>query len=163
MSDTTRNDALTSQLAGCSDALHLVLVDELSRNLETELAAVRQDRDAVLQSIEAQRKVFKEDSDMLEKRLSKAVCELAAVRQERDKLIAATSMGEKGMLARIEALQSERDKARRQVEAIIAVVADNLCPPNSPCVLKGEDRCIKCWSTWDEKHANAKPASAGEG
>ncbi len=41
MSDTPRNDKLTAQAVGCSDALHLVLVDELSRNLERELAEVR--------------------------------------------------------------------------------------------------------------------------
>jgi len=43
MSDTPRNDKLTDQTVGCSDALHLVLVDELSRNLERELAAVTQE------------------------------------------------------------------------------------------------------------------------
>jgi hypothetical protein len=41
MSDTPRNDKLTGQAVGCSDALHLVLVDELSRNLERELAEAR--------------------------------------------------------------------------------------------------------------------------
>jgi hypothetical protein len=82
MSDTPRNDKLTDQAVGCSDALHLVLVDELSRNLERELA-----------------------------------------------------------------------EARRQVATIIEVVANDLCPPNTPCVLKGEDRCIKCWSAWAAQQA----------
>jgi len=43
MSDTPRNNKLTYQAVGCSDALHLLLVDELSRNLERELAAVTQE------------------------------------------------------------------------------------------------------------------------
>ncbi len=43
MNDTPMNDKLTAQAVGCSDALHLVLVDELSRTLECELAAVKQE------------------------------------------------------------------------------------------------------------------------
>ena len=39
MSDTPRNDKLTNLCAGCSDALHLILIDELSRKLESELTA----------------------------------------------------------------------------------------------------------------------------
>jgi chromosome segregation ATPase len=44
--------------------------------------------------------------------------ELAAVTQERDKLLSAATMGEKGMLARIDALQSALVDERRQVEVI---------------------------------------------
>ena len=51
MSDP-RNDKLTDQTGGCSDALHLVLLDELSRNLERELAAVTQERDSLRTALE---------------------------------------------------------------------------------------------------------------
>ena len=68
-----------------------------------------------------------------------------------------TDNGENGMLARIDALQSalvdELAEARRHVEAIIGVIAPNLCPPNTPCFLNGEHRCIKCWSAWAAQQA----------
>jgi hypothetical protein len=50
MSDTPRNDSLTSQLAGCSAALHFVLVDELSRKLERELAEARRQVEALVKA-----------------------------------------------------------------------------------------------------------------
>ena len=78
MSDP-RNDKLTDQTGGCSAALLLVLLAELSRTLERELAKVT---------------------------------------QERDSLLSAATMGEKGMLARIDALQSALVEARRQAEVI---------------------------------------------
>ena len=42
----------------------------------------------------------------------------------------------------------ELAEARRQVEKIIGAVAGSLCTPYTDCVLKGEDRCVKCWRAW---------------
>ena len=55
--------------------------------------------------------------------------------------------------AQMRYLECERDEARRQVDAIIGVIAPNLCPPNNPCFLNGEHRCIKCWSAWAAQQA----------
>lgn len=53
MSDTPRNDELNRQTAGYTNARHLVLVDELSRKLERELAAMTKDRDALRREVAA--------------------------------------------------------------------------------------------------------------
>ena len=47
----------------------------------------------------------------------------------------------------------ELAEARRQVEKIIGAVSDYLCPPYMKCVLKGKDRCAKCWRAWAAKQA----------
>ena len=55
--------------------------------------------------------------------------------------------------AELAAVTQERDDARRQVEKIIGAVAGRLCTPYTDCVLKGEDRCVKCWRAWAAKQA----------
>jgi len=105
MSDTPRTDAQAAHceklcaemgwVAACRAVLHMAYWSEIMeararRNghiawgMRRELAAMRD-------SIEAQRKVFREDSESLEDRLNKAVCDLAEERRQVEVLAAACS------------------------------------------------------------------------
>ena len=100
MSDTPRTDGKIAKCLGLCEAEACGEYVRLCRTLERELA-------------DTFRSVGVAADDY--NRLSE---ELAAVTQERDKLLSAATMGEKGMLARIDALQSALVEARRQAEVI---------------------------------------------
>ncbi len=114
--------------------------------------------------------------------LTAATARAEKAEADRDKLLSAASMGEKGMLARIEALQSElaeknrktiseselnelregwikvpaieRDLAdsRRQVEALCVLIAKVDDCPHFGPCTHDDD-CVACWREWSAEEA----------
>jgi chromosome segregation ATPase len=82
VSDTPRNDKLTNQTAGCSDALHLVLVDELSRKLERELSAATERNGNLAVDLAAMR----QSRNAADDECTRLSVGLADAKQERDTL-----------------------------------------------------------------------------
>jgi hypothetical protein len=138
MSDTPRTDAqaayceararrngriawrLRSELADARKSLGAV-ADEALR-LMGDLAAMRE-------SIESQRKVFREDGESLEDRLNKAVCDLADMKQ------ASISLADHREAMRMAAVGYVRElaEARRQVAVLVSMA---MFAPCSSCAAK---------------------------